>query len=191
MKDVVDCYDAYFRTQSKIIAIDEPGAEDRVYPSDVVARLNQIDRASYARIARFINSYDACDVLNIQHEYGLFGGEDGEWIVDLISAVRKPVIVSLHTVLPEPSLNHLRVARKICAAAAAIVVLSQTGRDILVRRYGVDEKKIRVIHHGVPDVPARTTDASKAAFGLRAAKVWSTRSRQCARSSRVIPKRCI
>jgi len=117
---------------------------------------------------------DSCDVLNIQHEYGLFGGEDGEWIVDLISAVTKPVIVSLHTVLPEPSLNHLRVARKICASASAIVVLSQTGRDILVQRYGVDEAKIRVIHHGVPDVPFRSTDIPKASFGLGRRMVIST-----------------
>jgi glycosyltransferase involved in cell wall biosynthesis len=173
MKDVVDCHDSYFGTQSKIIAIDEPGGEGRVYPDDVVARLTQNDRGSYAEIARFVNA-DPCDVLNIQHEYGLFGGEDGEWIVDLITAVEKPVIVSLHTVLPEPSLNHLRVARKICSTASAIVVLSQTGRDILVSRYGVDADKVRVIHHGVPDVPFRTTDASKAAFGFPDRMVIST-----------------
>jgi glycosyltransferase involved in cell wall biosynthesis len=173
MKDVVDSYDAYFATKSKIIAIDEPGGEMRAYPPEVIGRLSQHDRASYTLVARFINA-DSCDVLNIQHEYGLFGGEDGEWIVDLISAVTKPVIVSLHTVLPEPSLNHLRVARKICATASAIVVLSQTGRDILVRRYGIEEAKIRVIHHGVPDVPFRSTDAPKASFGLGNRMVIST-----------------
>ncbi len=173
MKDVVDCYDAYFGTMSKIIAIDEPGGEDRVYPPEVIGRLAQHDRSSYGAVARFINA-DPCDVLNIQHEYGLFGGEDGEWIVDLISAVTKPVIVSLHTVLPEPSLNHLRVARKICASASAVVVLSQTGQDILVRRYGVDASKIRVIHHGVPDVPFGSTDIPKAAFGLGSRMVIST-----------------
>jgi glycosyltransferase involved in cell wall biosynthesis len=173
MKDVVDSHDAYFGTRSKIVAIDEPGAENRCYPPEVIARLRQTDRASYTEIARLVNA-DPCDVLNIQHEYGLFGGEDGEWIVDLISAVTKPVIVSLHTVLPEPSLNHLRVARKICATASAIVVLSQTGRDILVSRYGVDAEKIRVIHHGVPDVPFRTTDGPKASFGLADRMVVST-----------------
>jgi glycosyltransferase involved in cell wall biosynthesis len=92
----------------------------------------------------------------------------------LITAVTKPVIVSLHTVLPEPSLNHLRVARKICAAASAIVVLSQTGQDILVRRYGIDEAKIRVIHHGVPDVPFRGSEGPKASFGLADRMVIST-----------------
>ena len=51
------------------------------------------------------------DVVNIQHEYGLFGGEEGEWVVDLIRGVCKPVVTSLHTVLPEPSPEHRRVAR--------------------------------------------------------------------------------
>lgn len=172
-KDVVDSYDAYFGTKSEIIAIDEPEAPTRVYPAEVVARLIQDDRRSYTEIARTVNAH-SCEILNIQHEYGLFGGEDGEWIVDLITAVSKPVVVSLHTVLPEPSLNHLRVARKICATASAIVVLSQTGRDILVQRYGVDEAKIRVIHHGVPNVPFRATDAPKATFGLGQRMVIST-----------------
>ena len=80
-------------------------------------------------------------MLNIQHEYGLFGGEDGEWVVDLIAAVEKPVVTSLHTVLPDPSPEHLRVARAICAASSAIVVLSETGRDILIDRYGVDPRR--------------------------------------------------
>jgi glycosyltransferase involved in cell wall biosynthesis len=173
MKDVVDSHDTYFRTKSRIVAIDEPGGENRVYPAQVMARFSQNDRAAYTAIARLINA-DSCDVLNIQHEYGLFGGEDGEWIVDLISAVTKPVIVSLHTVLPEPSINHLLVARKICATASAIVVLSQTGRDILVQRYGVDAAKVRVIHHGVPDVPFGSSEAPKKSFGFEERLVIST-----------------
>ncbi len=173
MNDVVESYDTHFRTDSAIIAIDEPGGEGRDYPAKVVARLVQNDRSSYAAIAGFVNR-NPCDALNIQHEYGLFGGEDGEWIVDLITAVTKPVIVSLHTVLPEPSFNHLRVARRLCAAASAVVVLSQTGRDILIRRYGVDEAKVRVVPHGVPDVPFCLTDAPKAAFGFADRMVIST-----------------
>ena len=172
-KDAVDSFDAHFGTRSAVIAIDEPGGSERTYPASVVARLTQNDRSSYTAIADFINA-DACDVLNIQHEYGLFGGEDGEWVLDLIAAVTKPVVVSLHTVLPEPSLNHLRVARKLCASADAIVVLSQTGRDILVRRYGVDETKIRVIHHGVPDVPFGSTEPFKATVGAKNRMVIST-----------------
>jgi glycosyltransferase involved in cell wall biosynthesis len=165
MKDVVDSYDATFASRSAVIAIAEPGGEDRVYPDQVVGSLVQNDRDSYRETAEFVNAYP-CDVLNIQHEYGLFGGDDGEWIVELISGVRKPVVTSLHTILPDPTAHHLQVARAICAASSAIVVLSETGRDILIESYGVDAGKIRVVHHGVPDVPLRDTRESKMQLGL-------------------------
>ncbi len=172
-KDVVDSYDRTFGTASRVIAIDEPGGEDRVYPGDVVARLIQKDRASYGAIADFVNAFP-CDALSIQHEYGLFGGEEGEWIVDLIAGVRKPVITSLHTVLPDPSPEHLRVARALCATSSMIVVLSETGRDILIDRYGVDPAKVRVIHHGVPDVPFYDTDVAKPLLGFGGRTTIST-----------------
>jgi len=165
MKDVVDRYDAAFGSYSSVVAIDEPGGEARVYPSRVVARLVQNDHGSYRRVADFVNAWP-CDVFNIQHEYGLFGGDDGEWIVDLIAGVRKPVVTSLHTVLPDPSPQHLRVARALCATSSAVVVLSETGREILINRYGVEPHKIHVIHHGVPDVPFRDTLEAKRRLGV-------------------------
>jgi polysaccharide biosynthesis protein PslF len=172
-KDVVDSYDQRFGVRSEIVAIEEPGAPPRDYPATVVAKLVQDDRDSYRAIAQFVNAHD-CDALNVQHEYGLFGGADGEWIVDLIALVRKPVIVSLHTVLPDPSPEHLRVARTICGTASAVVVLSATGKDILVDRYGIDAHKVHVVHHGVPDVPFRDADGAKLAFGLHDRRVIST-----------------
>src|SRR5471030_1896638 len=87
-KDVVDSYDRRFGLRSEIVAIEEPGAHPREYPSTVVAKLVQDDRESYRAIAEFVNAH-ACDALNVQHEYGLFGGDNGEWIVDLIALVRK------------------------------------------------------------------------------------------------------
>jgi glycosyltransferase involved in cell wall biosynthesis len=172
-KDVVDSYDDTFDTHSRVIAIDEPGGEDRRYPDEVVARLVQHDHRSYHQIAEFVNTYN-CDALSIQHEYGLFGGEEGEWIVDLIAGVRKPVITSLHTVLPDPTPEHMRIARAICSTSSAIVVLSETGRDLLIERYGVDAAKIRVIHHGVPDVPFRETTEPKRALGFSGRTTIST-----------------
>ena len=165
MKDVVDSYDATFGTRSSVIAIQEPGGESRRYPDQVVARLVQDEPQSYLQMADFINAYP-CDALNIQHEYGLFGGDDGERVLDLIARVRKPVITSLHTVLPEPTQQHMRVARAVCAASTAVVVLSETGREILIDRYDVEPSKIRVIPHGVPDVPFRETGDAKARLGF-------------------------
>jgi glycosyltransferase involved in cell wall biosynthesis len=172
-KDVVDSYDLRYGGASDVIAIEEPGAPQREYPANVVAHLVQNDRESYAAIADFVNTHP-CDVLNIQHEYGLFGGEDGAWILDLIALVKKPVVVSLHTVLPEPSESHRHVARALCASASAVVVLSATGGEILIGQYGVDPNKVSVIPHGVPDVAFRETDMPKGAFGLHDRTVIST-----------------
>jgi glycosyltransferase involved in cell wall biosynthesis len=165
MKDVVDSFDAAYGTRSGVIAIDEPGGENRTYPDQVIATLDQNDLASYRRVAELVNA-SSCEALNIQHEYGLFGGDEGEWVVDLVSAIRKPVVTSLHTVLPEPSPQHMRVARALCATSSMVVVLSETGREILVERYGVDPAKIRVIPHGVPDVPFPDTREAKRRLGF-------------------------
>ncbi|MGH7706987.1 MAG: glycosyltransferase family 4 protein [Vulcanimicrobiaceae bacterium] len=172
-KDVVDSYNLAFGATADVIAIDEPGGETRDYPREVVARLSRNDRASYRRVAQFINAHPS-PLLNVQHEYGLFGGVDGEWFLDLLDAIDKPVVVSLHTVLPEPTSDHRLIARTICDRATAIVVLSQTGKDILVATYGVDEAKIRVIHHGVPDVPFAGTEIAKIAAGLGDRPIVST-----------------
>jgi glycosyltransferase involved in cell wall biosynthesis len=172
-KDVVDSYDQAFRTKSEIIAIDEPGGEVRHYGPEIVARLIEQDRNSYPYIASVINAHPA-EMLNIQHEYGLFGGERGEWLIDLLDLVEKPIAITLHTILPEPDAQMLEVTRKLCARVSCVVVLSETGKMLLENVYGIAPEVVRVIHHGVPDVPFRTTDNAKASFGVGQRLVIST-----------------
>ncbi len=172
-RDVVESFDQAFGTHSDVIAIDEPGGEARAYPPIVAGRFQQDDRASYRRVARQINLHPAA-LLDVQHEYGLFGGTDGAWFLDILEEVSKPVVVSLHTVLPKPSDSHRAVARRICERADAVVVLSETGKRILVDGYGVDPAKLHVIHHGVPDVPFRSTEAAKVKFGVAGRLIVST-----------------
>lgn len=171
--DVVESFDQTFGTRSDVVAIDETGGETRTYSSRVVARLRQDVRDSYRRVAAAIDGHPS-DLLNVQHEYGLFGGEQGAWFLDILDAVCKPVVVSLHTVLPEPGDGHRAVARRLCERSDGVVVLSQTGKDILVDVYGVDPAKLHVIHHGVPDVPFRSTQEAKARLGLADRPIVST-----------------
>jgi glycosyltransferase involved in cell wall biosynthesis len=171
--DVKSSFDSAFGGRCDVIAIDEPGGESRRYPNEVIARLNEQDRYSYGEMARRINRHPAA-IVNIQHEYGLFGGERGEWLCDLIEAIDKPVVLTLHTILPEPDEAMMRVTRALCERATRIVALSGTGRDLLERIYGIDPAKLRVIHHGVPDVPFSSTDAAKASFGIGQRLVIST-----------------
>ncbi|HXF35328.1 MAG TPA: glycosyltransferase family 4 protein [Candidatus Acidoferrales bacterium] len=172
-KDVVDSFDRHFATKSEVVAIDEPGGEARAYPPEVIARLRERDRESYADIAALVDAHPA-ELLNIQHEYGLFGGDDGEWLLDALSLVNKPIVTSLHTVLPEPADHHRHVAQEICGLSSGVIVLSETGKELLVDRYDVDAEKVHVIHHGVPDVPFRETAGPKASFGVGQRTVIST-----------------
>lgn len=172
-KDMVDAYDREFHFLSPVIAIDEPGGEFRRYPAEVVARIAEQSRESYARAAELVEAYPV-DLINIQHEYGLFGGERGEWLVDFMASVKKPIVLTLHTVLPEPDESYLRVTRELCAKATRVVALSETGRGLLESVYGIDPQLVQVIHHGVPDVPFQETHAAKASFGIGQRTVIST-----------------
>jgi len=172
-KDVVDAYDRAFGFSSPVIAIDEPDAEVRRYPPEVVARIKEQSRESYARAAELVSVYPI-ELVNIQHEYGLFGGERGEWLVDFIRVLQKPVVLTMHTVLPDPDSDYLRVTRALCEQASKVVALSETGRGLLENVYGVDPERLAVIHHGVPDVPFQDTDAAKASFGIGQRTVIST-----------------
>lgn len=172
-KDVVENFCKQYQTTPSVIAIDDIAAGSRRYPEEVIARLDQFDRGSYARIASFINEHPS-DIVNIQHEYGLFGGQEGEWVLDLLDGVKKPIVISLHTVLPEPSEFHLQLARSIALHATSVVVLSETGKALLAEVYGVPAEKIAVIHHGVPDVPFQSTESAKAEFGFAGRSVIST-----------------
>jgi polysaccharide biosynthesis protein PslF len=170
---MVDAYDRAFSLSSPVIAIDEPGADVRRYPPEVVGRIAEDRRPSYTAAAEFVNAYDV-ELVNIQHEYGLFGGERGEWLVDFMRALEKPVVLTLHTVLPEPDESYLRVTRELCENATKVVALSATGQNLLESVYGIDPTRLQVIHHGVPDVPFQDTHAAKASFGIGQRTVIST-----------------
>ncbi len=172
-KDMVDAYDRAFHLGSPVIAVDEPGADVRRYPPEVIARIAEQERDSYAAAAAFVNDYPV-ELVNIQHEYGLFGGEHGEWLVDFIRLLEKPAVLTLHTVLPEPDASYLRVTRELCEQAAKVVALSETGRGLLEEVYGIDPQRLQVIHHGVPDVPFQDTHSAKATFGIGQRTVIST-----------------
>jgi hypothetical protein len=94
LEDLTDSYPG----PHNVVAVDEQGFNEsqRHYPEKVIYRLNQSNRDAYYAVADLVNS-EAYDVVNIQHEYALYGGMVGEYIIALMSAVRKPVITTLHT----------------------------------------------------------------------------------------------
>ncbi|MEV4130560.1 glycosyltransferase [Dactylosporangium sp. NPDC049742] len=93
------------------------------------------------------------DVVIVQHEYGIFGGADGEHLIPLLRLLRTPVIVVLHTVLAEPTVHQREVLEQVVALAGAAVTMTEAARARLVLQYGVDPDKVTVIPHGAPERP--------------------------------------
>ncbi len=156
-----------------VIAIDEQVGINRDYPPEVVARIQRDDRASYFAAAAFASARPY-DVVCVQHEYGLFGGHVGGMFLHFVKALRKPLVVSMHTVLSTPCSAMREVAQEVGKRANKVVVLSPSGAGILESAYGLGSGSVEMIHHGVPDVPYTRTAAAKAHLGLQGRKVVTT-----------------
>jgi glycosyltransferase involved in cell wall biosynthesis len=122
--------------------VDEEPASSR---SEVVYELTAGVRGDTATAAAWLNRFD---VVLVQHEYGIFGGPDGEQVLAVLDRIRVPVVVVLHTVLSTPTTGQRRVLERLVAAADRVVTLSRTGYLRLCSGYQVDVRKIVVIPHG-------------------------------------------
>jgi polysaccharide biosynthesis protein PslF len=95
-----------------------------------------------------VATLNGCDVVIVQHEYGIFGGPDGADILEVLAAVRVPVIAVLHTVLAAPTANQLEVLAKVLLRADAVVTLTHAGRQLLISQWNADPNRVAVIPHG-------------------------------------------
>lgn len=116
------------------------------------------------------------DVINVQHEYGLFGGVWGENILMFYAATTQPVITTLHSVISNPDATLRRVTRKIADASSTVIVMANAAIEILVRDYGIAASKLRLIPHGIPTVsaPLGAHDAEKTTLGYSDRTLLST-----------------
>ena len=140
---------------------------------EVSYEIRQSERADYAAAAEFINAGSA-DVVSIQHEFGIFGGSEGLHVLDLMDAVRVPVITRLHTVLPRPEPHYRRALDAVVARSARIVVMTETARDILHDTYGVDPGCVDVVPHGTPDLDPERPAGLRERLGVEGRTVLLT-----------------
>ncbi len=120
------------------------------YPREVEMILNEQDRAGYLAAAEKLNRMNV-DAISLQHEFGIYGGPSGMWLLDLLKAVKAPVVTTCHTVLRDPSPEQRHVMEGIARYSARLMVMAEKGRQILRDVYGVPDEKIRVIPHGIPN----------------------------------------
>lgn len=109
------------------------------------------DIGSYDKIIKTINNSQA-DVVSLQHEFGIFGGKDGEYVVQLVQGINKPIITTLHTTLIGMEPFRKNIIGNLIDASKFIVVLTEESRKILASEFNIQFNKIRVIRHGIPSV---------------------------------------
>jgi glycosyltransferase involved in cell wall biosynthesis len=143
------------------------------YPATVALQIKDDTIEAYVRAAAVLNA-GRFDVACLQHEFGIFGGEAGAHILELLSRLTMPVVTTLHTVLAEPTAAQRAVMDHIIEMSSKIVVMANKGRELLRIVYRVPDEKIEVIAHGIPDFPFVEPDAAKAALGFSGRSVILT-----------------
>lgn len=134
------------------------------YPDTVKFQVNQDILNEYRLAADFLNLRNPA-VVSLQHEYGIFGGQRGSFIIELAKSLKSPLFTTLHTVLREPSEDERKIITQLSELSASLVVMSEHAADFLRDIYQVPERKITLIHHGIPDVPFLDPDPCKSKLG--------------------------
>ena len=148
-------------------------AEGYAYESEVRFEFTENDLDSYRRAAEYINISDS-DVVCLQHEYGIFGGPAGSYVLALAKGLTIPLVTTLHTILESPGPDQRRVLVELCGLSARLIVMTERGVRMLHEVYGVPLDKIDLIAHGIPDLPFVDPNFLKDQFGFEGRQVLLT-----------------
>lgn len=143
------------------------------YPERVRFEIKEQDINSYKAAADFLN-LNNIDAVCLQHEYGIFGGNAGSYILALLRQLKMPIVTTLHTILQKPSTHQKRVMDELLKLSDYVVVMTQKGIDILRAAHKIQESKIRLIPHGIPDVPFIDPNFYKDQYGVEGKTVLLT-----------------
>lgn len=132
---------------------------------EVTYEIRQDVRADYAAAAEHLAGGSA-EVICLQHEFGIFGGREGVYVLDFLDAARQPVVTTLHTVVPDPTERQRRLLQAVAARSARLVVLNRTAVTLLEEVYDVDPERVRVIPHGTPALPPPDRAALRERLGF-------------------------
>jgi len=150
---------------------DQP--EGYSYPPQVHFEINQNQLNEYNLAADLCN-LNQVDAVCLQHEYGIFGGKRGGFIIELLRDLKMPVVTTLHTILKDPPLQDRHIMMQLAEFSDRLVVMSERSVEYLRDIYQVPEEKIVLIHHGIPDVPFVKSDDYKDKFDVSGNKIILT-----------------
>lgn len=160
------------QTDIAIVAMNDR-SQGYSYPRRVQYQINQDSKGDYQRTAQRLND-SGVDLVCVQHEFGIFGGEDGELIITLLEQLKMPVVTTLHTILSDPTEGQRRTLSRLADHSDRMVVLAERGVRFLKQIYGVPDSKIVHVPHGIPEMPMADSEQYKSQFGLADRKVILT-----------------
>lgn len=170
------------KVKFRIIAIDEP-KKRRKYTKRVIKVVRRDNRGDYIEAAKIINKNKDIDIVSVQHVFSLFGGNDGELILEFLKRLRKPCVTTMHMVYQPTKKPHkfeivetnfVKLTKEIVKYSDKIVVMIEPVKDLLVYKYKVPRSKVIVIAHGLPEVARQNPKKYKKKLGFEDKKLIST-----------------
>lgn len=167
-RDLTTAIDRKFSStvKSKILAMNRNGINIYNYPKNVAYQLDDNDMHEYIELAKRINKNNQIKLVCIQHEFGIFGGKYGDHLIPFLEILEKPVIITLHSILPKPDDRLKKVVQSIAEKVKCFVVMTRKGKDILEKDYGV-KTDISIVPHGIPSVTFSKAEKEKAKMGFK------------------------
>ncbi len=143
------------------------------YPAVVRFEIEEQDLSSYQRAADFLNIGNT-DIVCLQHEFGIFGGQAGSHLLALLRELKMPVVTTFHTILQDANPEQQRVMQELIVRSTRMVVMTERGRQMLQGIYQAPSAKIDLIPHGIPDIPFVDPNYYKDQFGVEGRVVLLT-----------------
>jgi len=171
--DLCDAISAEYGANGlSVVAVNDHQAS-YAYPARVGFEIAERDISSYWTTAAYLNSSNV-DLVCLQHEYGIFGGNAGAHVIQLLRQLTMPVVTTLHTVLRKPDVDQRIVMEQISARSDRLIVMSDYSSHVLEDVFGVPGDKIDRIPHGIPDLPFAEPDDDKTLLSLQGKSVLLT-----------------
>ncbi|MFP4644546.1 MAG: glycosyltransferase family 4 protein, partial [Spirochaetales bacterium] len=162
----------YPDVELQVIAVNDT-SEGYKYPPEVTFEIPEQRLSSYKQAADYLHLANV-DVVSLQHEYGIYGGEYGSHILALLKPLGVPVVTTFHTILEAPSSEQKQLLIEMAGLSASVVSMTEKGKELLQGVYGIPEQKIEVIPHGIPDTPFVDPNFYKDQFGVEGKHVIMT-----------------